>query len=105
MHLAYESLQNTIYETQESYYKVTRIEKEENSNLEEKTEELIREKINLQEEIWQIEIPSIGLEAPIAEGTTQEIMRDYVGHFENTNLWEGNIGLAAHNRRFPNKLF
>ena len=60
---------------------------------------------NLQEGIWQVEIPSIGLIAPISEGTTQEVMREYVGHFENTNLWKGNIGLAAHNRRISNKLF
>ena len=54
---------------------------------------------------WQLEIPTIGLTAPISEGTTQEVMREYVGHFENTNVWNGNIGLAAHNRRIPNKLF
>lgn len=53
-------------------------------------------------DIWQIEIPAIHLIAPIAEGTTQEVMREYVGHFEETSLWNGNIGLAAHNRRFSN---
>ena len=53
----------------------------------------------LVDDIWQIEIPKINLSAPIAEGTTQEVMREYVGHFEETSLWEGNIGLAAHNRR------
>ena len=56
-------------------------------------------------DIWQIEIPEIHLIAPIAEGTTQEVMREYVGHFEETNLWIGNVGLAAHNRRISNKLF
>lgn len=105
VHFAYESLQNTINITQESNNKVTEIEEEETINLEEKTEELLREKINLQEDIWEIEIPAIGLEAPIAEGTTQEVMLEYVGHFENTSLWKGNIGLAAHNRRVPDKLF
>lgn len=57
------------------------------------------------EEIWQIEIPKIDLIAPISEGTSQEVMAEYVGHFENTSLYEGNIGLAAHNRRISNKLF
>ena len=57
------------------------------------------------EEIWQIEIPKIDLIAPINEGTSQEVMLEYVGHFENTEMWEGNIGLAAHNRRVPGKLF
>lgn len=54
---------------------------------------------------WYIEIPKIELSAPIAQGTTQEVMSQYVGHFENTTVWEGNIGLAAHNRRMPSKLF
>ena len=54
---------------------------------------------------WYIEIPKIKLVAPIAEGTTGEVMNKYVGHFENTNVWEGNIGLAAHNRRISSKLF
>lgn len=57
------------------------------------------------EDNWTVEIPSIGLNAPISEGTSQEVMSKYVGHFENTEVWEGNIGLAAHNRRMPGKLF
>lgn len=57
------------------------------------------------EKIWQIEIPKIDLIAPIAEGTTQEVMNKYVGHFENTDIFEGNVGLAAHNRRISSQLF
>lgn len=56
----------------------------------------------IEEDIWQIEIPKINLLAPIAEGTSQEVMLEYVGHFENTDKWNGNIGLAAHNRRLSN---
>ena len=56
----------------------------------------------LADDIWQIEIPIINLTAPIAEGTTQDVMREFVGHFEETSLWNGNIGLAAHNRRISN---
>lgn len=55
--------------------------------------------------IWQIEIPKIDLIAPIEEGTNKEVMNKYVGHFENTEKWNGNIGLAAHNRRICSKLF
>lgn len=55
--------------------------------------------------IWSIEIPAISLIAEIGEGTTDEIMNKYVGHFTNTELWQGNIGLAAHNRRISCKLF
>lgn len=59
----------------------------------------------VKENIWQIEIPKINLIAPIAEGTSQEVMLEYVGHFENTEEWEGNIGLAAHNRGYPINYF
>ena len=59
----------------------------------------------IKEDLWQIEIPKINLIAPIAEGTSQEVMLEYVGHFENTAQWEGNIGLAAHNRGYPINYF
>ena len=59
----------------------------------------------LNENIWQIEIPKIDLVAPINEGTSQEVMLEYVGHFENTQVLNGNVGLAAHNRGFPINYF
>ena len=57
------------------------------------------------EKIWQVEIPKINLIAPIAEGTSQEVMLEFVGHFEDTSIWNGNIGLAAHNRGYPINYF
>lgn len=54
---------------------------------------------------WKVVIPSIGLEAKIAEGTSSEVMDQYVGHFENTSKWNGNIALAAHNRGYPVNYF
>lgn len=57
------------------------------------------------EEVWQIEIPKIELKAPISEGTSQEVMLEFVGHFENTEILNGNVGLAAHNRGFPINYF
>lgn len=54
---------------------------------------------------WKIVIPKINLEAPIAEGTSSQVMDAYVGHFENTAILEGNIGLAAHNRGYPVNYF
>lgn len=100
--LAYESLQNTFNKTQEKDYKETynNEQKFKVIDLEEQIEKELRTNYNLEENIWQIEIPKIGLLAPIAEGTTQEVMKEYVGHFENTSLWKGNIGLAAHNRGY-----
>lgn len=59
----------------------------------------------IEEQIWQIEIPKIELIAPISEGTSQEVMLEYVGHFENTNVLRGNVGLAAHNRGYPINYF
>lgn len=103
--LAYESLQNTIGETQE-VEEINIVEQETiKINTDEEIEEKLKKNNNLKEEIWQVEIPSIGLIAPIAEGTSQDVMKEYVGHFESTSLWKGNIGLAAHNRRISNKLF
>jgi len=55
--------------------------------------------------IWQIEIPKINLVAPIAEGTSANIMNEYVGHFEETPKNKGNIGLAAHNRGYKINYF
>lgn len=60
----------------------------------------------LQEEItWYLEIPNINLKADISEGTSKEIMDDYIGHFEETSKFSGNIGLAAHNRGYKNNYF
>lgn len=55
--------------------------------------------------IWQIQIPIISLEASIAEGTDEEILDKYVGHFEMTSKTTGNIGLAAHNRGYEVNYF
>lgn len=57
------------------------------------------------EEIWQIEIPKISVKAPISEGTTKEILNQYVGHFQTTAKEDGNIGLAAHNRGYEVNYF
>lgn len=57
------------------------------------------------EVIATLEIPKINLNAQIAEGTTEEIMNSYIGHFDGTSLWNGNIGLAAHNRGYPVNYF
>ena len=47
---------------------------------------------------WKIQIPRIGLEAPIRESTTLQTMKKAVGHFETSSKWDGNVCLAAHNR-------
>lgn len=54
---------------------------------------------------WYIEIPKIELKAPIASGTEEDTLNEYVGHFENTSMLDGNIGLAAHNRGYKVNYF
>ncbi|MBR3832602.1 MAG: class D sortase [Mycoplasmataceae bacterium] len=54
---------------------------------------------------WKIMIPKINLEAKIVEGTTDEILNEFVGHFEETSKNVGNIGLAAHNRGYKVNYF
>jgi len=47
---------------------------------------------------WYLTIPKIQLNQKIQEGTSQEVLKNAIGHFSETSLWEGNVGLAAHNR-------
>lgn len=54
---------------------------------------------------WKITISKISLDAEISEGTNQEIMDQFVGHFEETSKTTGNIGLAAHNRGYKVNYF
>lgn len=60
------------------------------------TEQINQESNQIQE--WKITIPVINIEAPIKQGVSQDVLANYVGHFEETQLENGNIGLAAHNR-------
>lgn len=45
-----------------------------------------------------LEIQKIGLKAIIKEGSSSEVLKKYIGHIEETSKYDGNIGLAAHNR-------
>lgn len=54
---------------------------------------------------WRIKIPKLRLDAPIAEGTSQEALRRTVGHFEQTDKWIGNVCLAGHNRGYRCNFF
>lgn len=54
---------------------------------------------------WYLEIPKINVKAPIEEGTTKEVMDQFIGHFEESKTWIGNVCLAAHNRGYENNYF
>lgn len=70
-----------------------------------KQDEEIKKTEEKNNERWYLEIPKINLRADIKEGTTKEIMDDYIGHFEETTKEKGNVGLAAHNRGYKNNYF
>lgn len=63
------------------------------------------------EDVWDdfvlgiITIEKIGLNATVKEGTTPKVLLEYVGHIENTATYDGNIGLAGHNRGCKNSYF
>lgn len=70
-------------------------------------------KDNTQEEIartqsqeeWKIIIPKLGITGEIKNGTQQDVLVDYVGHFTQTPQWSGNIGLIANNSGGNNNYF
>ena len=53
-----------------------------------------------------LSIPSIKLyNIKIKDGIDENTLNEYIGHFPNTSNWNGNIGLAAHNRGYQNNYF
>lgn len=59
----------------------------------EKEEQIEDEKI-----LGILTIEKIDLKAPVREGSSQEILKEYIGQMPETAKFDGNIGLAAHNR-------
>lgn len=45
-----------------------------------------------------LQIDKINMKGVVKEGSSSEVLKNYVGHIENTPKYTGNIGLAAHNR-------
>lgn len=92
-------------------FEVEDITKNNNSKMsEENITEPIEKNVELnqktiEESEWALKIQKINLEAKINEGTTKEVMDEYIGHFEETPKEVGNIGLAAHNRGYKNNYF
>lgn len=55
--------------------------------------------INTDEEILgTLIINKINMQGEIKEGSSQEVLQNYIGHIEETAVYDGNVGLAAHNR-------
>ena len=47
----------------------------------------------------------INLDAPIKSGTSQTILAQAVGHFDESAKWTGNVALAGHNRGYNCNFF
>ena len=75
-----------------------------NEETNENDEGTIRNQINFNSK-WRIEIPKIGLIAPIKSGTTQDVLATAVGHFQESEDWKGNVALAGHNRGYNCNFF
>ncbi len=45
-----------------------------------------------------LEIPKLNLTAPIQEGTSENVLKEAIGHFSESSYWSGNVALASHNR-------
>ena len=52
--------------------------------------------------IGKLSIPAVGLNKYVYEGTGSSPLAKGVGHFDCTPGWNGNIGLAGHNRGYNN---
>jgi len=94
-------LLSILFISSEPEYKLTEIEEistDENyvNVIYEETEEL--EEIIDESILGILSIEKIDLKAKVKEGSSQDILMKYIGHMPETAKYEGNIGLAAHNR-------
>ena len=75
--------------------KLTPVDNLNNENIE---SEIIQEEIIDSSKIGTLTIPKINLyDIDICESVELETLSYAIGHFENTSIYEGNIGLASHN--------
>lgn len=64
----------------------------------EELEELSQKEIQVDDSIGTLTIPDILLDnAPIKEGIELDTLSTAIGHFTNTGIYGGNVGLASHN--------
>ena len=52
--------------------------------------------------LWRLRIPSLGLSVKVYEDESLESLAKGAGHFKSTSCWDGNVGLAGHNRGVAN---
>jgi len=90
-------------------YKTTKINQEFVNKYKESTKNLenINDEYEVGDVIGVLNIPKIDLEVAIKRGITNEILKDSVGHFENTAMpgEYGNFSVAGHRAYTSNKFF
>ena len=64
--------------------------REENSTKEERVES--------EEVLGKLIINKINMQGEIKEGSSPQVLQEYIGHIEDTAVYDGNVGLVAHNR-------
>lgn len=106
---------NIIIEYAPDLYSNTKKEAEINTNIEvieiQSNSEAEIVDLNIQdiesteESSWNLEIPKIDLKANISEGTSSSVIAKTIGHFTETPIFNGNVGLASHNRGDSAKYF
>ena len=70
------------------------------------TKDNIKEKNYIEtEEEWRLVIPKINISADIKEGTSGEVINNYIGHFVETSKEIGNIGLIAASAGYKENYF
>ncbi len=52
--------------------------------------------------LGRLKIPTLGLNAKVYEDESLESLAKGAGHFKSTSCWDGNVGLAGHNRGVAN---
>ena len=88
------------FENQQIIYEEAKKNEMENEiELAEQSIENNTDKEELQDGILGVlEIKKINMKGLVKEGSDSEVLKNYVGHIENTPKYDGNICLAAHNR-------
>lgn len=90
-------------------YKTTKINKQFVSEYKQDTKDLEgrKDEYKTGDVIGVLNIPKINLEVAIKRGITNEILKDAVGHFENTPMpyENGNFSVAGHRAYTSNKFF
>lgn len=72
---------------------VTKVEQQEENKVEETEEE------------WKLIIPKININNDIKEGTSGNVINNWIGHFEETPYLDGNIGLIAASAGYKENYF